>query len=328
MGQATARLLRRERRRHMLRVRPGPVVEPAGAFMSPAFTRPALVLAVSVLLASVSPALATPPGRSARRIQREAEAAYEAQDWPLVIELLEELGEKGNGSAWRFALAVCEQAPPESGVARALTSVAAHMTARSVAGDVRDAARESPSLDCRLALLTYLADQQEWPPLLELVGDRDQRLALLAIERLAAARVPEAVAPLIEAMAAREPERDERWNYLCGLLGDLLGQDLSAAAEYRSLWLLLQEQGGLPDPDTEQAPDAERGDDASRSRFFGAELAHTRVVFVLDLSTSMQEVDAPLTETRTGEPGETEGQDRLQRAKQELLQLLRSLPER
>lgn len=141
------------------------------------------------------------------------------------------------------------------------------------------------------------------------IGDRDDRVALMAARGVKVRRRVSAVEPLIERFAALTKRGGESvlLREVEAALLRITGEQFASAAEWVSFWAA-RRVGFVPPADVRR----ELGSTRERPRFFGAELRSDRVVFVVDVSGSM----------RHGSPS------RLERTQQQLVKLINDLPER
>ncbi len=226
---------------------------------------------------------------------------------------------------------------PEAIVLKAVEN----MTDSAVQADVRKRALKFKSAKLRRAVVLHMGNKKEWDVLIRAINDKDEGVASLAAWRLIDARVEGAVVPMIDRLEKLENKKAGIWDVLRNGLGRMLGQRCSMAIEYRSLWETVQEKGGLAKV---SPPDEQRGggEISSGVRLFGRPIDCTRVVFILDVSGSMEKIDHdqafPVrggagTQVRKGagnsemdEKNRKKLKTRLQRAQRELKYVINKLP--
>lgn len=278
-----------------------------------------------------------PDKREQNEIKQKMAEAAGADDWSTVADLVERLAEVGDKATWKFLVKVAEKAPEESAVPRALRDAAQKLD--KLQDEVEKTALDSKSGEVRRYLIGLCAQRQRWPVLIKAVNDPNEEVASTAAWKLVDARVEEAVEPLIAAMEKLDGKgRSGIWDVLRNGLYKLLGKRLESGAEYRSLWVTVQENGGLGSVKMEAVP--VEGGGGTMVRLFGREIECPRVVFVLDCSGSMETIDPtqedPLagsfSRTR-GNPGpsnappeQPKGKTRMERAKIALTEMLKRLP--
>lgn len=303
--------------------------------------QPAPFAAAAVVVLSAVVAVAAPDGLSAREeaeLKQQLAQAVQSEEWSRVTEIIPELARANDKKTWDLLVKVAERAPERADVASALRLAAGVMDDRRVQDAVRKTATKSKRADIRRALVMHLAQRQDWPTLIEMIGDPDEDVAAVACWKLVDGRVEAAVEPMIALMERLDRTRDGIWDVLRNGLGRLLGQRLESGIEYRSKWEIVKQAGGLStvQPEREEVEVRPEGELRSGVRLFGRAIECTRIVFILDVSGSMMAVDPeardadPGSRTRGG--GESQGErqpsgpTRLERAKRELKSVLSNLP--
>lgn len=270
-----------------------------------------------------------------KRLKQEIGEAAGGGRWDQVGDLLVQLAEADDTKTWKFLVKVAEKAPADSGVAARLADCAEKLTDERTKKEVAKTAQKSKSEDVRRALASYFAGARDWESLIGLLEDDATSVVALAAWRLADAQVEEAVTPMIDAMDKLQAT-SETWDVFKNALGRMLKRRLGSAGEFRSWWITVQGKGGLSAIEAEEEHEA----GATSVRLFGREIECTSVVFVLDISGSMESIDAnqkdPLdgsegTKARgvggsQGRPQESMGRTRLERAKIALTKVLEKLP--
>lgn len=138
-----------------------------------------------------------------------------------------------------------------------------------------------------------------------------------AAKALGKRRDPKAVPALIDALARLEKNKDVTWIDVKQALTDITGEDFVDAAAWRDYWKAV---GATFDPnkdrgDKENASTVVREDEAAQ--FFDEKIIAKRIMFVIDVSGSMEAEDPPID-------GEGGGK-RIERVKQELAKAVRGL---
>lgn len=305
----------------------------------PVALRRAAALPLLLLALAWGAALASPPDFD--RLKRELAAAAQARNWAKVSELIVQMAADDSKKAWDFMVRVAESpdTPAGAGIEDALRQAAGRMEDRKVQEAISRTARRSRSVALRRELIHHLVARGDWENVIDALGDADEEVAAAAAWGLVEHKVEAGVEPMIAAMEKLDRSQAGIWDVLRNGLGVLLGQRLQSAVEYRSKWAIVQEQGGLSA--VRPAAEAESpGEGLSSSvRLFGRPIECTRVVFVLDVSGSMEAIDPDQqdyeeegpTRTRDTESesggGKPKGKTRLERAKLQLERVLLNLRE-
>lgn len=306
----------------------------------------ALPLAAAAVLAlCAAAALASPDGLSDREeaaLKQQLGEAVQKNEWSRVADLVPELAQKDDKKTWEFLVRIVERAPDGTDCASSLRVAAQTMDGRGVQDAVKKTAVKSRSIAVRRQLVLHVGARQDWPTLIELIGDADEQVASVAVWKLVDGKVEAAVDPLIALMERLDRGHEGIWDVLRNGLGRLLGMRLESGIEYRSRWEVVKQGGGLasvapaaPEP-VETNPTG--GALTSGVRLFGRAIECTRIVFILDVSGSMTAIDpeaqdAPEDGTTVRGGGESQGprqptgKTRLERAKRELQSVLSNLPE-
>ncbi|MEZ0229959.1 MAG: VWA domain-containing protein [Planctomycetota bacterium] len=240
------------------------------------------------------------------------------------------------------ALLVIEKALAEwdrdpTGIVRALRKLASDAKVKKEI--VKDVTSLRPPRVRASLIATLSGDDAEALPALEraLIEDNEEVsvAAVLAIAHAGDA----AVEPLVQRMERCEAQKGPIWEECRHALTDLLGMKLDSAAELRARWMDWKEKGGTAAARA-QAKEAKRAAGAGPRTvdLFGREITCSRVVFVLDVSASMLAVDDPNLEVpsdnktkgkgdaKTGTAGGADPRSRIERAKRELVKVLKALP--
>jgi len=298
-------------------------------------------LALIGALACLTLAVAAPDlSKSERkRIQQQIGQLAGDGDWRAIGPLIERLGGANDKATFKFIVKVVEKAPAGSGLGDALRSAAEQMDDRRVQAEIKRAATKSRSVEVRRALIALVTEQGDWETLIEVMKDDDEQVAAAAAWKLIDERVEAAIEPMIVNMERLDRSQGHIWDVYKNGLGRVLGQRCGSGVEYRSLWTLVQERGGLSSVDRSARPETGGGGGGGSVTLFGREIDCTRIVFVLDFSGSMKAIDAnqadPLAVggSRSRDPGGSEAPDegpgrltRLQRAQIALKNVIDHLP--
>jgi hypothetical protein len=258
--------------------------------------------------------------------------------------LLGKLAEANDKGTWKFISKTAARVPPGYGIEAVIRKAAESMVDKGVQAEIRKKALKFKNPKIRRELVLHMANAKEWGVLLSALQDKDEGVASLAAWRLVDNRIEAAVEPLLDLLEKLERNKSGIWDVARNGLGVLLGQRCGSAIEYRSLWEIVKEKGGVsavaPPKPEERAGGG--GEMSSGVRLFGREIDCTRVVFILDVSGSMKERDPgqrlyddrdPGSRTRKVDGSEagdggaaSKLKTRLERAQRELKNVLRRLP--
>ncbi len=304
--------------------------------------RPTRLVPAFALLLALAPAVVFGDGLSRKEVsqlKRDVGAAAQEGRWDAVGELLRQLAADDDRKTFSFIVNVIESAPPGYELGMVLRDIVSHMSDKGVQREIEKEALKSKSPEVRRALIMHLAERERWPVLIDSLRDDDEQVAALAAWKLIDHRVEAAVEPMIDLMEKLEKEQEGIWDVLRNGLGKLLGGRSELAIEYRSRWELIQAKGGLAAVTPREERREQPGELRSGVRLFGREIECTRVVFVLDVSGSMETIDpdqAPDEEdlasrargggASKGREGEKKGLTRLERAQRQLKRVLENLP--
>jgi len=302
-------------------------------------------LAAAFVLGLCVAVFAAPDGLSDRdeaALKQQLGEAAQKNEWSRVADLVPQLAAKNDKKTWDFLVRVVERAPDGSDCPSSLRVAAQTMDGRGVQDAVKKTATKSRSVGIRRQLVLHVGALQDWPTLIELIGDADEQVASTAVWKLVDGKVEAAIDPLIALMERLDRNHEGIWDVLRNGLAKLLGMRLESGVEYRSRWQVVKQGGGLtsvtpaaPEP-VETNPTG--GALTSGVRLFGRPIECTRIVFILDVSGSMVAIDpeaqdAPEDGTTVRGGGESQGprqptgKTRLERAKRELQSVLSNLPE-
>ncbi len=199
----------------------------------------------------------------------------------------------------------------------------------------------------RIILTLVLAARKEreaYAGVLTNLYDSDDSVALTAIEALAKKDDLGAVDHLIEALGRQEKvgRKDNLVAYeIRKTLLKLVGEDFQVAADWKNFWAPRKKDYKRPDPSERKSGlTSVRRDPPA---FFGMEVVAKNVVFLLDVSGSMEVVDdlpenpgdspggggtsvGPGGEKPQPTPGQQESRQRIRRVQDELIRTIEKLP--
>jgi Mg-chelatase subunit ChlD len=276
-----------------------------------------------------------------KQIEADAEAALEKKSVDPLREVLDRAVKDQSVRCLKL-LEKIASLPDSDWALSSCTRSAQALDGKDVRKELRKDATGTKNPKVRAALCPALRakDAEDVPVLIKLVADPSEDVAIPAIRALADAKVEAAVEPLIAAMEKQDTARGSVWEELHLSLSDLLGRKLGSGGEFRVRWNALKPKGGMkaidgpddPKP-ADAAPEPTGKPGAPHSvELFGREVACTRVVFILDVSGSMTEVDDPElalpaeTKARTPAKDEADPRSRIERVKREFKKVLKAMP--
>lgn len=301
--------------------------------------------ALLLLLAGDSDGAPRLSKKEIKKLKISIAKAMQDDDWETVRSGLDKLSSANNKKTWKLIAKVVSKAPRryEHDMLMVVRKAAQTMSDKGVQRELPRTLRSSRSRVVKKALIIHLANKKQWKPLIPVIKDKDEQVAALAVYKLAAAQVEEAVEPMIAAFEKLEKTRAGIWDVLRNQLGKLLGGRSSTAIEYRSRWEIVKEKGGLSKVAPPKDAPPSRGAMRSGVRLFGRDIDCTRVVFILDVSGSMSAIDPDqhdyddedlTTSVRkkrgpgSGLKKKRLGKTRLQRAQKALKRVIKNLPAR
>jgi hypothetical protein len=151
----------------------------------------------------------------------------------------------------------------------------------------------------------------------ERLEDKVPYVVSAAAKALGKRKDPAGVDPLIDVLEDLEKNKDVTWIDVKQALTDITGQDFPDSSQWRDYWKAV---GATFDPNTDRGDKEEsttvvREDEAAQ--FFDEKIIAKRIMFVIDVSGSMEAEDPPID-------GEGGGK-RIERVKQELAKAVRNL---
>lgn len=178
------------------------------------------------------------------------------------------------------------------------------------------------------------SDDDTLTALNEAVGDRKDEVQRSVISAIQKRRAKSSIPALIDVLEELQSKNKSGLTVeaLKEALLSLTGKDLAKAVDYRSWWDGHKDSFEVPSRATtgKKAKKVE-GTAERRPKFFGSEIKSRRIVFVIDVSGSMQATDAgsaqPGRTPTGGKPAPTSGSRvRIERAKFQLAQAIKMLP--
>lgn len=311
-------------------------------------------LAIALTLCFSWTAFAAPLSKTQiKKLKQELGKAISAGNWDGVGEKIKALGEADDPKIWSVMVKVVEKSPPEEQLELSLADAASKMTKPKSLKAIEKTALKSRQSRIRRVLVSSLARLKNWKGLIGALKDKDEQTAAMAAWALIDNKVADGVKPMIDLLGKLEGKRDGIWDVLHKGLGRMLGLKCNSSIEYLSRWEHVQSTGGLAavkQPEKKHGG-GEGGATMVRVKLFGSEIDCTRVVFILDVSGSMKQVDHDqkqyegdedgMTKTRKkakdnnvggSQGGEGEGEvdpdlkTRLERAQRQLVQVIKKLP--
>lgn len=280
-------------------------------------------------------------------LKEKAARAVQRRDVETAIFVIEQTGEIGTVEAARLALRIVEKMKFSSGVPAAAERTISQMTSPDVREFVLREARGSMDWRLRVILLGVVAPlqgEEAFKVLLAALGEKEDVFRAAAAQGLGRRGDRRAVEPLIELMFTLDKKKGLVWEHCQAALVRLTGQDLEMGADFKTWWDAHGKKTEPPPkvtPKTEGEPEeprpplvkggVERLPQDREATFFGVRITCQQIVFIIDVSGSMEKKDPPPPEDRrtgTGnrpppEPGEN--RRRIIRAQKELSRTLRSL---
>jgi len=185
------------------------------------------------------------------------------------------------------------------------------------------------------------SDDETMDALCKSLSDKRSEVARATIEAILSRRDKRAVSPLIDLLESLEKRKKGEliYNQVMDALVSLTGESLDAAVDWRNWWSIKKDSFAVPErPTTGKKAKKIEGTAERRPKFFGSELKSKRIVFVIDVSGSMQATDpapsggAPARPESGGgggaaKPAPTSGSRvRIDRAKFQLSRAIEMLP--
>lgn len=267
------------------------------------------------LLAGV--AGATP---DARQAMRDLEQAVASHDVTGICAAIQALGEVGSRQAVQAIIQVgCntdqlgDLDPRDSlRVFDAAKRTLAAVTDPEAVEIIRHEATRNRAWQVQVMLVQVMAiraQDADWDVVIEALQSRVQHVQRAAIRAISDARLARAIDALIDVVAATERAGDLVWVDANQALTHITGQEFGSANDWRNWWE--PNRARFNPANVQEGQGGVRTGSGTRSRtpppeLFGEEILSKRVVFIIDISGSMEEVDPPPAgggETSGGNPG-------------------------
>lgn len=248
------------------------------------------------LVGSLSPAFAKLDKKEYRKLKKELVTSIKSDKWTEAGEALKGLAKDDTKKTFSYLLKLAEKYPMD--LAQPFAEAVPSFTDEKAVEAARKAASKTKVLLIRRALLFSFADKKDYGPMIEALDDKNEDLLYALVTRLAQDRVDAAMEPLLDLGERLEKSKSGTWIELREALAQLLGQRCNSAEEYRSLWLVLKDQGGLKEAkklgEREKTGGGKEPRDVGGSQermFFGRSITSSRIVLILDTSGSMLQRD-------------------------------------
>lgn len=285
--------------------------------------------ALLVSLACVAgPAAARPalPNKEFNDLKKEALKAAQRGDMSELASKLRELGRDDSDRAIEAIASIAVRLPDMQIYNAARDVIAGMRSDEATAGLVALVSKDKNPM-VRILLVDALAqrdDEASAGGIAAAIGDRTEEVARAAIQAARKRKLTAAVDALIDVVAKLEAKDDG--SLLITLareaLNEITGEAFAKAADWRNFW---EPRKATFRPVTGgQKKDLAGTSERKRPVFFGSEIKSNRVVFVIDASGSMEAAD-PGTASSSEAAGAS--RVRMERAKQQLAQVVAALPD-
>jgi Mg-chelatase subunit ChlD len=248
------------------------------------------------LAAFLSPVEAKLPSKEYRKLKKELTTSIHNDRWTAAGEALKGLAKDDTKKTFTYLLKLAEKYPMD--LALPFSEAVPTFTDEKAVEAARKAAGKTKVLLIRRALLFSFADKKDYGPMIAGLKDKNEDLVYSLITRLTNDRVDAAMEPLLDLADKVEKGKSGTWIELRAALAQLMGQRCNSAEEYRSLWTVLKDQGGLKaakklgERETTGAGKKARDVGGSNERmFFGRSITSSKIVLILDTSGSMLQRD-------------------------------------
>jgi hypothetical protein len=275
-------------------------------------------------------------------LKERAAKAVKEKDQDLAVRIIEQTVEIDSKEGARLALRIVEKMKFSSRVAEAAERAITEMASLEVQEFVLHEA--SASIDWRLrvillGVITHVKDERAFRILVNSLRRKEELLGAAAAQSLGLRGDKRAIGPLIEVMVKLDRKKGLVWEHCQASLCKLTGKDLDLGIDFQTWWEA--HGGGSKEPPPDPKPpeggkkngekagkkDPRRKD--SQATFFGLKITCQKIVFIIDVSGSMEKKDPPPEDnrTRTGREPKDYGEERrrITRAQRELSRTIRSL---
>ncbi|HVY60168.1 MAG TPA: VWA domain-containing protein [Planctomycetota bacterium] len=289
------------------------------------------LLAAAALVAAPLPALAKLDEKAYQKAQRDLESAIATGSPDMIAPAVEAVAADQSKRAVELLVRIgaqlddISQIPPESkyqvyeSVKKGLATMS---EPEAVSAMIAELKKTDPKLwQLRCVLVECMASVKGDGVTAAVAGALNDKVPYVisaAAKSLGARKDKDGVAPLITKLKELEKHKDIVWVDVKQALTDITGQDLADAKEWESFW---QARGGSFDPEKDRGDKTEsttviRAGEES-GEFFKEKILAKRIMFVIDVSGSMNEQDIPMEGKGT--------QSRIQVVKDELIRCLQRL---
>lgn len=255
----------------------------------------ASVLALCAL-GLLSPAFAKLDSKEHRKLKKELTSSIKGDSWTAAGKALKALAKDDTKKTFSYLLKLAEKYPMD--LSQPFAEAVPSFTDPKALEAARKAAGKTKVLLIRRALLSSFADRKDYGPMIEALGGKDEDLTFAVITRLTNDRVEAGVEPMLDLADKVEKGKSGTWLELREALAELMGQRCNSAVEYRSVWIVLKDQGGLKaakklgEREMTGGPKKARDAGGTQERmFFGRPITSSRIVLILDTSGSMLQRD-------------------------------------
>lgn len=282
----------------------------------------AALAALAVLTLAVAPAWAKLSSKEFKKAQRRLQAAAASNDTAGMISAIEQIAKDGTKKAVDLLVTV--------GVS--LESIDVYDAVRNALQGMREQAavdhmvktlgkkKSAKTWQLRAVLLEGLIPHKGkavTKAMADRLTDKIPYVISAAAKALGQRRDPAAVDALIDALAKLEKRKDVPWIDTKQALTDITGEDFNDSTAWRDYWKVA---GPDFDPkksrgDKEKSTTVVRGDEASQ--FFKEKIIAKRIMFIIDVSGSMETEDPPIEGSGGGK--------RVERVKNELMRTIKGL---
>ncbi len=291
------------------------------------------------LVAAPAQARPTLSSREFSDLKRDVLRALKSGQWSAAASKLREVARDDSKRAVGLCCTVAKV--PDAAVYEAAKQAVAAMRSAEVDDEVRSVlGRRGGSAVDKMLLVDAMAERAD--PFAEealglALGAREpevQRAALGAIKRKTMLGAMDGLIDLLERLEKKD-EEGLNANLVRETLQDLTKESFATAEDWRKFWE--PRRSNFRRPTTGSARAHEGGTQRrERPKFFGSELKSNRLVFVIDTSGSMTAADPAGTTGRQGPrtggqpggaPAGPTSRVRIERAKQQLTEVIEALPE-
>lgn len=307
-----------------------------------------LIVGLSLLMVSTSPALAGIGKKEFKRLTGEAIQNLKSKNFGGVGENLQALAKDDSSKSVKLIAKILSKCEGAGEAFHGAQTGLMDQTNKGALKEQRKQASAAKDWQARAMFLEICGSRGEKDDIAALtkgIKDKNAVVATNAIRKLCSLKVESAIEPMISLMEKLDTSREPPWSELKYSLGRLFAKKLNGGPDYRSWWLNLKSKGGLKavsDADRakyreEQSKDAASGGKMETAvKIFGSEIECSRIVFVLDVSGSMRTIDpsdgavtGPVGSVPKGGNSKAPKEDprmRIARAKAELKRVVKALP--